>query len=98
MQTAQAILEQLGGNKFVAMTGAKNFLGDDNSLMFALPARLAKHGINKVRITLNESDLYDIEFFKFHKLEVETISTTSFVYCDNLRMVFEETTGLRTSL
>ena len=32
MKVADIILEQLGGNKFLAMTGAKNLLADGNTL------------------------------------------------------------------
>ena len=32
MRVAKTILEQLGGNKFRMMTGAKKLAGDDNSL------------------------------------------------------------------
>ena len=37
MTTAATILEQLGGNKFRAMTGAKNFLDGGSYLSFHLP-------------------------------------------------------------
>jgi len=32
MKIAEIILEQLGGNKFIRMTGARNLVGDTNSL------------------------------------------------------------------
>ena len=37
MTIANTILEQLGGNKFIAMTGAKNFVSDGNTLRMTLP-------------------------------------------------------------
>jgi hypothetical protein len=30
MQVAQTILNQLGGNKFIVMTGSKNFVASEN--------------------------------------------------------------------
>jgi hypothetical protein len=33
----QEILRQLGGNKFIAMTGAKNFVAGDGILAFRIP-------------------------------------------------------------
>lgn len=97
MQVAQTILDQLGGNRFRAMTGAKDFVGSANSLMFRLP-RAGKNGINKVRITLTPNDTYKVEFMKLRKLEVKTVSTHEEIYCDMLTELFEDHTGLYTSL
>jgi hypothetical protein len=36
-EVANIILQQLGGRKFIAMTGAKNFGCDNNMLGFSLP-------------------------------------------------------------
>ena len=98
MQTAQTILEQLGGNRFVAMTGATLFVGSDDSLMFALPARFAKDGINKVRVTLNDSDLYDVTFFRIIGTKVAKIAEDFGVYADMLAQTFTARTGLDTRL
>lgn len=95
---ATTILEQLGGRRFSAMTGATNFLSDHNSLRFKLPANFAREGINLVRITLDPSDTYTMEFFKIRGTNVETIATRDNVYSDNLRDVFTSETGLDTSL
>ena len=37
MKVAEKILEQLGGNQFVAMTGANHFVADGNTLRMTLP-------------------------------------------------------------
>ena len=37
MAVADIILKQLGGSRFTSMTGAKNLVGDTNSLAFKLP-------------------------------------------------------------
>jgi len=69
-EVAQTILTQLGGHRFGAMTGAKNFAshgpekGTLGALSFTLPSRFAKDGINYVKITLAFSDTYTIEFIK----------------------------------
>jgi len=68
MNSAQQILSQLGGNRFIAMTGAKMFTQDQNALNFRLPANFANQGINHVRIELNGNDLYDIRFGKVRGL------------------------------
>lgn len=95
---AGTILEQLGGNKFIAMTGAKNFTRDGNSLRFKLPARFAKNGINLVEITLDPSDTYTMRFQKYRNLTVTTIATVPGVYADNLTSNFTHHTGLAVSL
>ena len=60
---ANTILNQLGGNRFVAMTGAKNFVALENGIRFKIGRNKSK--ANTVKITVNGLDLYDIEFIKF---------------------------------
>ncbi len=98
---AETILMQLGGNRFLAMTGAKNLVGAENYLQFDVPARLAKNGVNKVRITLTPSDTYELKAFKFSRRTLECPQvgeTTSNVYVENLRSAFTRLSGLDTSL
>ena len=70
MDVANTIRQQLGGNRFGVMTGAKNFAshgpekGTLGALSFTLPSRFAKDGINYVKITLMGSDTYTVEFIK----------------------------------
>lgn len=99
---AETILIQLGGAKFKAMTGAKDFLaiGDGGmpGLRFALPSNFAKDGINRVFIRLNASDSYDIEFGKARGTSYKVISMASGIYADALNEAFTSYTGLDTSL
>lgn len=97
MQVAQTILAQLGGNKFLAMTGAKSLVGSDNSLTFKI-GRGATNKATHCRITLEISDTYTVEFFQYRSLDMKPLSKVSGAYCDNLRAVFESATGMRTSL
>lgn len=85
LRIANTILAQLGGNRFIVMTGAKQFVAIEQGLMFTLPARLAKLGINKVRVELAASDTYTIEVLQ-----------ESGVYCDQLEQTFEDLTGVYT--
>lgn len=39
LTVANTILHQLGGRRFIAFTGARDLLGDTNSLTFKLPKR-----------------------------------------------------------
>lgn len=94
------ILEQLGMSRFIAMTGAKNFLYTDDSLQFDIPAR-NKSKANKVRITLDYGkDLYKIEYFKYNRstLDLKKLHTYTDVFVSELRSNFESVTGFRCTL
>jgi len=99
MTVANTILAQLGGNKFRAMTGARNFAGSDNSLTFRFPNR---KGPNSCRVTLNSMDLYDVEFMRIRRSKgvpgVKTTAKRNGLYADQLQSVFTEETGLYTHL
>ena len=94
---AKAILEQLGGSRFSAMTGAKNFASGVRSLQFSLP-RAQKNGANKVRIKLTRDDLYTVEFWFLRGAHLSRVSVHDMVYADQLRALFTRETGLDTSL
>lgn len=98
MQVAQTILQQLGGNRFVAMTGARDFVGLENGLVFALPQRLCVNKANKVRVRLASDDTYTVEFFSIRGQNVRTISDHSMVYADNLAQLISDQTGLAVRL
>jgi len=98
MHIAQTILEQLGGNRFAVMTGAKNFGASADALSFALPANFAKNGINRVRVTLTPADVYTVEFFKVRGTSIKHLGTHEGIYADMLRDLFTRETGLDVSL
>lgn len=100
MTVSRTILEQLGGNKFIVMTGAKNFVGGDRALSFRLPGGggFCKDGINCVRIELTEADDYTVTYMRTRGCKMTTVEKSEGIYCDNLRSNFERVTGLRTSL
>jgi len=101
LQVANTILAQLGGKRFIAMTGARDFIGGDNYLMFSLPAGFAKDGINKIRITLDWTDTYIFEALKVFpgpELKFDTIQKLDYVYADDLEDIFTSLTGLDTHL
>ena len=90
------LLQQLGGNKFKMMTGAKNFGIDGKSLTFSI-GRNSK-GINFVRIKLTSMDLYDIQFAQLRMGQVKVKSTAKRVYGDQLGKVFKKHTGMNVRL
>lgn len=94
---AQTILDQLGGRRFVVMTGSKEFIGGKNELIFKL-ARGVKNKAQKCRITLTAMDDYTVEFLKWNRREMDfdVVSTHQGIYCDMLEDLFTEETGLYT--
>jgi hypothetical protein len=96
LTVANTILQQLGGNRFIAMTGARNLVGDKASLMFSIGRNSSK--ANKVRVTLMPSDTYKVEFFQYRNLDLKVLQVYEDVYVDNLRSIFTSYTGLDTSL
>jgi hypothetical protein len=94
LEIANTILEQTGGRKLAVMTGAFNFYAIDSGLQFQLKSG-AKDGINKIRIVLTSDDDYTVTFYKGAGVIVATVDS---VYCDMLQDIFEEHTGLYTTL
>ena len=94
MTVAQNILNQLGGSKFIAMTGA-TCLSDGTTLITKFKgSRLA----NIMYVTLTENDTYDVKICKFRGTTVTTVKEFSNAYADMLKPIFEQTSQLRTSL
>ena len=92
------ILKQLGGNKFIAMTGAKNFTCDNNSMGFRLPGTMTRNRINFIKITLNCMDTYDIVYKSIWGSKIKEIDSFDGVYNDMLQDVISSRTGLSLSL
>lgn len=94
MTTANQILQQLGGNKFIAMTGAKCY-SDGNTLIAKFQgSKIA----NIMYVTLNSLDLYDVKIAKFRGMDVKVVREVNNVYADMLTDIFTDTTKLYTSL
>ena len=100
LTVANTILAQLGGRKFQVMTGARRFVGDANSLCFSLPGGggFARNGINRVRVELNGSDLYDVTYYRTRGTKITTVAESPNIYGDMLREDFTRATGLETSM
>ena len=95
MTVAKTILEQLGGNKFRVMTGAKNFMGFAEGLVMKIGRNSSNS--NYLKITLNMMDLYDMEFAKVTRMgEKKSVTEYNDVFCDSLVEVFERHTGMYT--
>jgi hypothetical protein len=99
MQVANTILAQLGGRRFLVMTGASNLMGDAASLTFRLPRRAAADcGINHIKITLEPNDTYTFVGLKVGRAKLSTVYEASGIYAEDLQRIFTSVTGLETSL
>ena len=96
MNAAETILQQLGGNKFMAMTGATCY--SDNNGNTLITKFKGSRVANIMYITLNSLDTYDVKIAKFKGLDIKPVKEVAGAYDDMLRDIFESTTGLRTSL
>ena len=104
---ATTILNQLGGNKFIAMTGAKDFLTGGNDITFKIGKNSSK--ANMINIILDDNDTYTMKFIKFTKFRMtknyefieaktEVLKEEKGIYSDLLQEIFTEYTGLYTHL
>ena len=93
---AAIILKQIGGNRFIAMTGAKGFAFSDKYMSFKI-GRNSK-GINFVRIGHNAKDLYDMEFGFVSTRGIKVKKKVKDVYADMLGQIFKKHTGMNVSL
>ena len=92
---AGEMLKQLGGRKFIMMTGAKNFAVGPKGASFKI-GRNSKN-VNYVRIDL-KNDLYDMEFIQMRAGKLKVKSKEKGVYADQLQKMFTKNTGMYTSL
>ena len=108
-QIASIIAQQLGGiNRLIAFIGAKQFVcGHEERgsfLQFGWNAS-TRNGADKIKIILNASDTYTVEFWKtprtMKELKTATDDFNQFrvflidnIYHDQLMDLFEDHTGL----
>ena len=94
---AKTLLRQLGGNKFIMMTGAKQMSIGKDGLMMKI-GRNSK-SITHVAIDLDRGkDLYTMKFIRVRKGIPKVVKKYDSIYADNLNNIFEKETGLYTRL
>ena len=93
---AKTLLQQLGGNKFMAMTGAKDFGIGSDGLHFKI-GRNAK-SISHVVINLSSMDLYDMKFLRVRAGKIKVVKKVKGVYFDMLGDIFKRYTGMNVRL
>ena len=99
MKTNEIILQQLGGNMFIAMTGAKVYSDGDSKLVAKIKG---SRTCNHLEISLNSMDLYDIRFCKIGTAktfyEMKSDKTLNNIYAEDMKGIIEEETQLYLSL
>lgn len=88
---------QNGYSRIVAMIGAHTFtysgregVEPDNIAFRFKMSRKA----NWCKITLNNNDLYDVEFCRFHGIKILNTYKFENVFAEDLHDIFEDVTGL----
>ena len=86
---AKTILEQIGGRRFAAMTGSKDFIDMGNGLRMSLARN--KTSANRLDIIYDAGlDLYNMRFYrktfskKTFECKTKDIETHEGIYCDML--------------
>ena len=101
-EIATTILNQLGGRRFIMMTGAKDFIVTKEELSFKIGRNC--HSINRVLIALDPNDTYTVKFCrdrlskKTWEFSRKVVNEISDVYCDMLQPVFTQYTGMETMM
>ena len=96
-EIAKTIIQQLGGNKFIAMTGAHTLFAIEKGVTFRLPY-FPECRINFIRIRLNAMDTYDVDYIRVRGESHTIVKEDKGLYFDMLQSAFTEATGLNTSL
>ena len=98
---AKTILEQIGGRRFAAMTGSKDFIDMGNGLRMSLARN--KTSANRLDIIYDAgADLYNMRFYrrtfskKTFECKTKDIAVHEGIYFDMLEEMFTMVTGLYT--
>jgi len=100
-QVAKIILQQIGGSRFLTMTGSRDLINLGNGLRMSLSRN--KTSANRLEIIYDEgADLYNLRFYrqslsrKTFEVKTKDIKTYEGVYFDMLEEIFTDVTGLYT--
>jgi len=109
-RVVSTIIDQLGGKRFMMMTGCKNFIyqgitEDNNNVWVRMDVPRNSGNINRFKVTYNRgTDSYELEFYqqrfnrKTFEYEVKNKKEFFDVYAEQLQTFFTGVTGLYTSL
>jgi hypothetical protein len=96
---AMEIMNQLGGMKFVTMTGAQYITYDSNMNTANLAFKFrGSRNATHCKIILDMMDTYTVTFYKVRGAECKTVCEHTGIYNDMLQSLFTEVTGLYTTM
>jgi hypothetical protein len=94
---AAETLKQLGGNRFIMMTGAKHFTFGKEGMAFKIGKNSKR--VNYVKIDLDRGrDLYNMSFDWVTIKGIKNKKKLKGIYADQLQDMFTKYTGMYTSL
>ena len=109
-EVAAIILSQLGGRRFIAMTGAGEFIALEpnkkNAMRYGISMLIGKNSskANCMKVYLDYDDTYTMQFLHSHfdsktcEYKETVIEELKTVYCDQLQSLFTQVTGMYTHL
>lgn len=100
-QIINTMIQQLGGNRFFAMTGTKPQYKDTKNGDVLLAFKLTRNASKATHLKLTYKgglDLYEMEFVKCSVKEIKTVKKFEQLYGDQLQEIFTDATGLYTRL
>ena len=97
-QVANTILAQLGGGRFLAMTGAHSLAAGPDSLSFKLGRNPG--GVSAVVVQLMDDDTYDVRTYARKPFPecIRLLTWEKGIYADGLAGLVASETGLALSL
>lgn len=107
VEEAYTILSQLGGRRFLVMTGADNLMAAGRTVSNPNPwlrmnLRPNQAQVNRLKITLMPTDTYTVEFYHQELVDWEPVisnqQTFEMVYGEDLPTLFTSVTGYDTHL
>ena len=107
VEEAYTILMQLGGNKFLVMTGANKLMAAGRTAhnpnpWLRMDLRRNKAKVNRMKITLMPNDTYTVKFYRQMLVnwvpEISHQQTFEMVYGEDLQTLFTSVTGYDTHL
>ncbi|UYZ65297.1 hypothetical protein [Hymenobacter weizhouensis] len=105
VEEAYIILLQLGGRRFLAMTGADQLLAagrTPTNPWLRMNLRRNEAGVNRLKVTLMPTDTYTVEFYHQQLVDCEAVitrkQTFDLVYGEDLTGLFTSVTGYATHL
>ena len=91
-------IQQLGGNRFLYMVGAKNLAVDKPRNELHMKIMRNAKGVSHVVVRLTSLDLYDMKFLSIRAGKIRVKAKEKGVYGDQLATFFKKHTGLNTRL